>query len=136
MARVTVEDCVTRIPNRFELVMLAAQRARELSVGGQLTVDRDNDKNPVVALREIAEATVLPEELEKDLIRGLQKQVEADEPVDEQTELLAVEEALSEAGDLASVLAGERTDDDEIDEDVEEDLGEGGTGPEIDSDKE
>jgi DNA-directed RNA polymerase subunit omega len=136
MARVTVEDCVTKIPNRFELVMLAAQRARELSVGAELTVDRDNDKNPVVALREIAEATVIPEELEKGLIRGLQKQVEADEPVDEQTELLAVEEALSEAGDLASVLAGERADGDgDIDEEAEE-LGEEGTEPGVDSDRE
>ena len=137
MARVTVEDCVLKIPNRFELVMLAAQRARELSVGAQLTVDRDNDKNPVVALREIADGTVDHEELGKGLIRGLQKQVEADEPVDEQTELLAVEEALSEAGDLASVLAGERSDDEgDIDEESEEDLGEGGAEPEIDSDQE
>ena len=137
MARVTVEDCVLKIPNRFELVMLAAQRARELSVGAQLTVDRDNDKNPVVALREIADGTVDHEELGKGVIRGLQKQVEADEPVDEQTELLAVEEALSEAGDLASVLAGERADDDgEIDEESEEELGEGGAEPEIDSDQE
>ena len=135
MARVTVEDCVLKIPNRFELVMLAAQRARELSVGAELTLDRDNDKNPVVALREIADGMVDHAELEKGLIRGLQKQVEADEPVDEQTELLAVEEALSEAGDLASVLAGERSDDDEIDE-SEEDLGEGGAEPEIDSDQE
>ena len=135
MARVTVEDCVLKIPNRFELVMLAAQRARELSVGAELTLDRDNDKNPVVALREIADGMVDHAELEKSLIRGLQKQVEADEPVDEQTELLAVEEALSEAGDLASVLAGERSDDDgEIDE-SEEDLGEGGAEPEIDSDQ-
>jgi len=135
MARVTVEDCVLKIPNRFELVMLAAQRARELSVGAELTLDRDNDKNPVVALREIADGTVDHGELEKSLIRGLQKQVEADEPVDEQTELLAVEEALSEAGDLASVLAGERSDDDgEIDE-SEEDLGEGGAEPAIDSDQ-
>ena len=135
MARVTVEDCVLKIPNRFELVMLAAQRAREVSVGAELTLDRDNDKNPVVALREIADGMVDHAELEKSLIRGLQKQVEADEPVDEQTELLAVEEALSEAGDLASVLAGERSDDDgEIDE-SEEDLGEGGAEPEIDSDQ-
>ncbi len=136
MARVTVEDCVVRIPNRFELVMLAAQRGRELSVGAALTVERDNDKNPVVALREIAEGTVEKDELEKALIRGLQKQVEADEPVDEQTELLAVEEALSEAGDLASVLAGERADGDEIDEDIDEELGEDGAEPGIDSDKE
>ena len=96
MARVTVEDCILRIPNRFNLVMIAAQRSRELSIGVELTVDRDNDKNPVVALREIAEATVDLGELENSLVRGLQKHVDVDEPADETDELLAVEEALSE----------------------------------------
>jgi len=80
MARVTVEDCVLKIPNRFELVMLAGQRARDISSGGQLTVERDNDKNPVVALREIAETTVSPGDLKEDLIHSLQKYVEVDEP--------------------------------------------------------
>ncbi len=83
MARVTVEDCVERVPNRFDLVMLASQRSRELAIGGQLTVDRDNDKNPVVALREIAEETVGILDLEESLIRGLQKVPEVDEPEEE-----------------------------------------------------
>ena len=73
MARVTVEDCVDKVPNRFELVMLAAHRAREISAGGQLTVDRDNDKNPVVALREIAEQTVKPKHLQESLVQSLQR---------------------------------------------------------------
>jgi DNA-directed RNA polymerase subunit omega len=83
MARVTVEDCVMQVPNRFQLVMLAAQRAREISAGGQLTVDRDNDKNPVVALREIADTTVDLENLGNSLVKGLQRQVETDEPEEE-----------------------------------------------------
>ncbi len=83
MARVTVEDCVMQVPNRFQLVMLAAQRAREISAGGQLTVDRDNDKNPVVALREIADTTVDLDNLGNALIKGLQRQVETDEPEEE-----------------------------------------------------
>ncbi|MGH6932767.1 MAG: DNA-directed RNA polymerase subunit omega [Dongiaceae bacterium] len=83
MARVTVEDCVQRIPNRFDLVMLAAQRARDISSGSALTVDRDNDKNPVVALREIADATVDTEVLAASLIQGLRKHVETDEPEEE-----------------------------------------------------
>ena len=80
MARVTVEDCVLKIPNRFELVMLAAQRARDVASGAQITIDRDRDKNPVVALREIADETIDLEMLRDALIRGLQKHVEADEP--------------------------------------------------------
>lgn len=96
MARVTVEDCIVKIPNRFELVMVAAQRSRELSVGGELTVERDNDKNPVVALREIAEGTVDLEELGTSVIQGLQKHVDVDEPMDENEELIAVEDAISE----------------------------------------
>jgi DNA-directed RNA polymerase subunit omega len=83
MARVTVEDCVLQVPNRFELVMLAAQRAREISAGGQLTVERDNDKNPVVALREIADVTLNLEALQENLVKGLQRQVETDEPEEE-----------------------------------------------------
>ena len=83
MARVTVEDCVLQVPNRFQLVMLAAQRAREISAGGQLTIDRDNDKNPVVALREIADTTVNLDSLADSLVKGLQRQVEQDEPEDE-----------------------------------------------------
>ncbi len=92
MARVTVEDCILKVPNRFELVLLASQRARDLSSGAEETIDRDNDKNPVVALREIAEETVPVEELRDDLIFGLQKYVDADEPEDENTAILAAAE--------------------------------------------
>jgi DNA-directed RNA polymerase subunit omega len=83
MARVTVEDCVERIPNRFELVLLAAQRARNLGRGEEMTVERDNDKNPVVALREIADATIPIEKLESDLIKSLSRAPEP-EPADEE----------------------------------------------------
>ena len=83
MARVTVEDCVLKVPNRFDLVMVAAQRAREVSAGAQLTIDRDNDKNPVVALREIADGTVNLDDLSNSVVTGLQKHVENDEPEEE-----------------------------------------------------
>jgi len=83
MARVTVEDCVLKVPNRFDLVMVAAQRSREISAGSPLTVERDNDKNPVIALREIAEETVSIEELSDALIQGMQRHVEIDEPEEE-----------------------------------------------------
>ncbi|MDX2258395.1 MAG: DNA-directed RNA polymerase subunit omega [Hyphomicrobiaceae bacterium] len=80
MARVTVEDCVDKIPNRFELVLLAAHRARSISSGSAITVDPDNDKNPVIALREIADATIPAEDMRESLIHSLQKNVEVDEP--------------------------------------------------------
>ena len=83
MARITVEDCVTRIPNRFELVMLAAQRARDVSAGAPLTVERDNDKNPVVALREIADGTVELDHLRYELIHGLRRHVEIEDQPDD-----------------------------------------------------
>jgi DNA-directed RNA polymerase subunit omega len=83
MARVTVEDCVLKVPNRFDLVMLAAQRARDVSAGAQLTLDRDNDKNPVVALREIADETIDLDSLRNNLVQGLQRNVEQDEPEEE-----------------------------------------------------
>ncbi len=94
MARVTVEDCVERIPNRFELLMVAAQRARQLSSGATLTVDRDNDKNPVIALREIAEETIDIEEVRESVIQGMRKHVEFDEPADEELDLLTSEQEL------------------------------------------
>jgi DNA-directed RNA polymerase subunit omega len=95
MARVTVEDCVDKIPNRFDLVLLAAQRARQVSGGAELTIDRDRDKNPVVALREIAEATVKPRHLEEALVGSLQRvQIEDDEAPDEVGSLSASAEAL------------------------------------------
>jgi DNA-directed RNA polymerase subunit omega len=80
MARVTVEDCIDKVENRFDLVLLASHRARMVSSGSQITIDRDNDKNPVVALREIAEETISPGDLKEDLIHSLQKYVEVDEP--------------------------------------------------------
>ena len=80
MARVTVEDCVDKVTNRFELVLFAAHRARGMSAGAELLVERDNDKNPVVALREIADEKLVPNEVREDLIGSLQKQVDVDEP--------------------------------------------------------
>jgi DNA-directed RNA polymerase subunit omega len=88
MARVTVEDCIVKIPNRFELVMAAAQRSRDISSGSSITVDRDNDKNPVIALREIADETVDIDALNEALVKGLQKHVEVDEPEDDDMERL------------------------------------------------
>ena len=88
MARVTVEDCVDKVENRFELVLLAAHRARMIANGSSLTVDRDNDKNPVVALREIADEGISPGDLNEDLIHSLQKYVEVDEPEAEAVPLI------------------------------------------------
>ena len=88
MARVTVEDCIDKVENRFELVLLASHRARMVSSGAQITIDRDNDKNPVVALREIADETVSPGDLKEDLIHSLQKYVEVDEPEPESMPLI------------------------------------------------
>ena len=88
MARVTVEDCVDKVPNRFELVMLAAHRAREISTGADITVPRDNDKNPVVALREIADETLTADQLRESAIESHQTQIEVDEPEEDQMALL------------------------------------------------
>jgi len=88
MARVTVEDCIDKVENRFELVLLASHRARMVSSGAQITIDRDNDKNPVVALREIADETISPGDLKEDLIHSLQKYVEVDEPEPESMPLI------------------------------------------------
>ena len=88
MARVTVEDCVLKVPNRFELVLIAAQRARDVAAGAQITLERDNDKNPVVALREIADEAVSPEDLKEELVHSLQKYVEVDEPEPETVPLI------------------------------------------------
>ncbi len=93
MARVTVEDCVDKVPNRFELVMLAAHRAREISSGSAATVDRDNDKNPVVALREIADETQSSDDLRERLIESNQNQIEIDEPEEDAMALLMGQEA-------------------------------------------
>jgi len=88
MARVTVEDCITKIPNRFDLLMIAAQRARNISSGSELTLERDNDKNPVVALREIADETINFSELEDGIITGLQRYVEVEEPEEDEMDLM------------------------------------------------
>jgi DNA-directed RNA polymerase subunit omega len=133
MARVTVEDCVVKIPNRFELVLLAAQRARELSSGAPMTLDRDDDKNPVVALREIADETIGLDQLKNSLVRGLQKHVEIDEP--EETHSIELDSSLfgiaapsgAEAGESAEEM-GEETgeeeglDEEALDEELEEDM--------------
>ncbi len=106
MARVTVEDCITKIPNRFELVMIAAQRARDIASGAPETLDRDNDKNPVIALREIAEETLKLSELREKLVLGLQKEkpqedleedVEAIDALKEESAILATVESMQQA---------------------------------------
>jgi DNA-directed RNA polymerase subunit omega len=99
MARVTVEDCIDKVENRFDLVLLAAHRGRMVSSGAQITVERDNDKNPVVALREIAETTISPEDLREDLIHSLQKYVEVDEPEPESMPLIGAASAGVDADD-------------------------------------
>lgn len=104
MARVTVEDCVDKIPNRYELLMVAAQRAKDISSGAPITVSKDNDKNPVIALREIADETISIEELQKSLVMGLQKYVEVEEPEEEELEIMAAEKELSDLDDQFSGL--------------------------------
>lgn len=116
MARVTVEDCVDKVENRFELVLLAGHRARTISAGAPITVERDNDKNPVVALREIADETVSPEDLNEDFIHSMQKYVEVDEPEPEEAPALSPDAA-------APVLArDEQSADTVIDRMTEEEL--------------
>jgi DNA-directed RNA polymerase subunit omega len=135
MARVTVEDCVVKVPNRFELVLIAAQRAREITSGAPLTLDRDDDKNPVVALREIADETVGLVQLKEAVVRGLQKHVEIDEP-EETHELevdpasfgvvaIAGEDELDEAEPAEAELAAGEDDIEVPEEALEEDLDEG-----------
>ena len=102
MARVNVEDCEDKIPNRYELLMVAAQRAKDIAAGAPLTVARDNDKNTVVALREIADETVSIEELQKSLVMGLQKYVEVEEPEEEEMEIMAAEKELADLDDQFS----------------------------------
>jgi DNA-directed RNA polymerase subunit omega len=105
MARVTVEDCIDKVENRFELVLLAGHRARQISQGAQITIDRDNDKNPVVALREIADETLSPGDLKEDLIHSLQKHVEVDEPEADLPEIAA------DASEGAATAEAENDDD-------------------------
>lgn len=119
MARVTVEDCVIKVPNRFDLVLLAAQRAREIASGAPLTVDRDDDKNPVVALREIADETVALDHLRDSLVRGMQKHVEIDEPEDAPD----LEQTLFGIADpTGSVIGEDSIDEEAVEEELEEDM--------------
>ncbi|MCC7429116.1 MAG: DNA-directed RNA polymerase subunit omega [Alphaproteobacteria bacterium] len=131
MARVTVEDCILRVPNRFDLVMLAAQRARNISRGEQLTLDRDNDKNPVVALREIADDTIELAKLESDLIKAQQRQPEP-EPVEEEVQdLIPTDQNIFGGMDVAPAEeaveegAGEEPSADDIAAAIEAELGGG-----------
>jgi DNA-directed RNA polymerase subunit omega len=120
MARVTVEDCVLKVPNRFELVLLAAQRARDITSGAPLTVEKDNDKNPVVALREIADETIQLDQVQNALIKGMQKHVEMDEP-EEERDLEGMEAIWP--GDIAGPVVGDDSvDEAAIDEEVEQDM--------------
>jgi DNA-directed RNA polymerase subunit omega len=119
MARVTVEDCVLKVPNRFELVLLAGQRAREITAGAPLSVERDDDKNPVVALREIADSTVSLDHMRESLVRGMQKHVEIDEP-EEAPELEPSLFGLAEPA--GAVIEEGETDESAVDEELEEDL--------------
>jgi len=122
MARVTVEDCVTKIPNRFELVMTAAQRARDISAGAEVTMERDNDKNPVVALREIADETVDYDVLQETLVKSLQRYIESDEPIEEEMDMRALQQDVSgesgEANEAEEVAEDELTVHDVAAEDV------------------
>jgi DNA-directed RNA polymerase subunit omega len=130
MARVTVEDCVQRVPNRFELVLFAAQRARNLSRGEELTLDRDDDKNPVIALREIADGTVPLPKLEQDLIKSLSRAPEP-EPADEEVlDLIPTDQNIFGIQDMAAEeeaanlsVEGEGGAPDDIDEAIEAELG-------------
>ena len=129
MARVTVEDCIDKIPNRYELLMVAAQRAKDIASGSVLTLPRDNDKNTVVALREIAEGTVSVEELQRSLVMGLQEYVEVEEPEEEEMEIMAAEKELADLDEQFSgvLLDSEVSDamqvreDDDLDLDAEVD---------------
>jgi DNA-directed RNA polymerase subunit omega len=118
MARVTVEDCIDKVENRFELVLLASHRARLVSQGAPITIDRDNDKNPVVALREIADETLSPGDLKEDLIHSLQKHVEVDEPEPDAAALAQTETATftetAEEEDQPEALTFDRMSEEEL----------------------
>jgi DNA-directed RNA polymerase subunit omega len=114
MARVTVEDCIDKVDNRFDLVLLASHRGRMISSGTQITVERDNDKNPVVALREIADTTISPEDLREDLIHSLQKYVEVDEPEPEAVPLIGAAAAGAGIDADDTEVVGERMTEEEL----------------------
>lgn len=114
MARVTVEDCIDKVDNRFELVLLAGHRARQISQGAPITIDRDNDKNPVVALREIADETLSPDDLKEDLIHSLQKHVEIDEPEAEGHEIADQSGAAASADEPEDTIAFDRMSEEDL----------------------
>lgn len=126
MARVTVEDCVEKVPNRFDLVLLAGHRSRNIAAGAPLTLERDNDKNPVVALREIAEGTIGVDDTHESLIRSMQRNVEIDEPEEEDAlELMAGAMMASEEADPSEyVREGELVAHDESEEGLSEEIAE------------
>ena len=119
MARVTVEDCIVQVPNRFELVLLAAQRARNISRGEELTLDRDNDKNPVVALREIADQTVELPSLEADLVKSLQRAPEPEPAEEEVLDLIATDENIFGVMDVDEELPADVSGEDLSPDDLE-----------------
>ena len=114
MARVTVEDCIDKVENRFELVLLASHRARMIASGSALLVARDNDKNPVVALREIADSKITPADLKEDLIHSLQKHVEVDEPEAETVPLLAAPTTTAKGGTSDADVHFDRMSEDDL----------------------
>lgn len=134
MARVTVEDCIDKIPNRYDLVLISAQRAKDIAAGSPILVDRDNDKNSVVALREISESKVSIEDLQKSLVMDLQKHVETEEAEDEEVEILAAEKELGDLEQFSSDMISDEDinnsmqihgeDDDDDSFDMDSDAGE------------
>jgi DNA-directed RNA polymerase subunit omega len=115
MARVTVEDCIDKVDNRFELILLASHRARMIASGSPITIDRDRDKNPVVALREIADETIQPEDLKEEFIHSLQKQVEVDEPEAESVPMIPAQQSRTQVNAVDDTnVAFDRMSEDEL----------------------
>ncbi|MBT4204170.1 MAG: DNA-directed RNA polymerase subunit omega [Rhodobiaceae bacterium] len=115
MARVTVEDCIDKVANRFDLVLIASHRSRMISTGSEITVTRDNDKNPVVALREIADSEISPEDLREELVHSLQKYVEVDEPEDDTAPIIeAINPIFSDDTTIVDAVESERMSEEEL----------------------
>lgn len=122
MARVTVEDCIEKVPNRFELVLLASHRSRQISSGSPITLDRDNDKNPVVALREIADSTVPVEDLKNNFVGSMQKHVENDQPEEDDFALMLAGRSMAEAAAVAGAIGEDLADAEGMHDDSGDDL--------------